>query len=543
MGCMSDCVVTSALCVLLAVSQGSAEPEHARSGEAGDAAPPLLAFDELVALSSTADPQGALAGRLERLLTTPFVHNFQSNDATKESVDLHGISSVSRPALRVVFWNIERGLNFEQIGAAFSGREEFERVAQPRSGLSVRQKDRIAEQLSELQKADILVLNEVDFGMKRTEYRDVARDLATALHMNYAYGVEFVELDPIFELNTEVVHLPDAQEDAQLQQDLRVDRERYRGLHGNAILSRYPIRDAHIVRLPVCHDWYGAEVKEIAKLEKAKRWSAHKLFQERIEREVRHGGRMALIADLTLPELPGTELTVVAAHLENKCRPACRRRQMNALLASMGQEKNPIVLAGDLNTTGRDNTPTSIRNEIMSRVTDYRFWINQAVSKFHPLGIFQYAMLPLHYFHGYGDPTAFHLPILWENRERGLFKTVESFRFDDGGAFDFRGVAGHSTGGRRGTLADSNERAFKGFVPTYSFARDYGGLAGGFKLDWFFVKPFITQPRGKHQSYLFAPELGVTMRDLNGAVPDRISDHPPLAVDLPLAPRPGSQAK
>jgi hypothetical protein len=64
--------------------------------------------------------------------------------------------------------------------------------------------------------------------------------------MNYAYGVEFVEVDPIFELNTEIVHLPDAQDDARLQQDLRVDRERYHGLHGDAILSRYHMRDARI---------------------------------------------------------------------------------------------------------------------------------------------------------------------------------------------------------------------------------------------------------------------------------------------------------
>lgn len=36
--------------------------------------------------------------------------------------------------------------------------------------------------------------------------------------------------------------------------------------------------------------------------------------------------------------------------------------------------------------------------------------------------------------------------------------------------------------GRSGTLADSNERVGKGFVPTYAFARDYGGLVGRFKL-------------------------------------------------------------
>lgn len=498
--------------------------------------PPLLLFDELSTLSSTSDPQGTLAVRLERLLTTPFLRNHRTYNGEEETIGFNGGDS-GRQDLRMVFWNIERGLSFDQIRAAFSGPAEFERIAQLRKGLSQTEKQRIDKQLVELQAADVIVLNEVDWGMKRTDYRDVARELASALQMNYAYGVEFVEVDPIFELNTQVVHLPDRQADARLQEDLRIDRERYHGLHGNAILSRYPIREARIFRLPVCHDWYATEVQEIAKLERAKRWSAHKLFRHRIEREVRRGGRMALIADLSVPALAGGELTIVSAHLENKCPPGCRRGQMKALLANLAPVTNPVVLAGDLNTTGSDNTPTSVRNEIMSRVTDYRFWISQAISKFHPLGMFQYALLPLHYFHGYRDPTAFHFPILWENRERALFKAVEAFRFHDGRAFDFRGVAWRSFQGRRGTLADSNERAFKGFIPTYSFTRDYGGVAGGFKLDWLFVKPFITEPRKKGQSYLFAPEFAVTMRELNGAVPDRISDHPPLAVDLPLTTR------
>jgi hypothetical protein len=134
--------------------------------------------------------------------------------------------------------------------------------------------------------------------MKRTGYRDVARELAAALHMNYVYGVEFVEVDPVFDLGIEQVHLPDAQRDLRLQQDLQVNRQRYRGLHGTAILSRYPIRSARIFRPPLCYDWYGQEAKEAAKLEKGKRWAARELFKERIERDVRHGGRMALIADL-----------------------------------------------------------------------------------------------------------------------------------------------------------------------------------------------------------------------------------------------------
>ena len=60
-------------------------------------------------------------------------------------------------------------------------------------------------------------------------------------------------------------------EAAQLQQDLRTDPERYRGLHSNAILSRYPIQSVRILHLPVCLDWYGTEVKDIAGLERAKR--------------------------------------------------------------------------------------------------------------------------------------------------------------------------------------------------------------------------------------------------------------------------------
>jgi hypothetical protein len=109
--------------------------------------------------------------------------------------------------------------------------------------------------------------------MKRTEYRNVTSELATALHMNYAYGVEFVEVDPLFDLGTERVHLTDAQQDQQLQQDLQVDRQRYHGLHGTAILSRYPMERARILRLPVCYDWYAKESEAISKLEQGSRIS------------------------------------------------------------------------------------------------------------------------------------------------------------------------------------------------------------------------------------------------------------------------------
>jgi endonuclease/exonuclease/phosphatase family metal-dependent hydrolase len=485
--------------------------------------PPLLAFDELVVLSGTAHPDGPLGGQLKTLLDTPFV----DNDASRRPDPQNPSSEI----LRVGQWNIERGLNFDLIRAALTDSYAFEYLAGT-NHLSEPRRKTVEAQLAALQAVDVLVLNEADWGMKRTQYRNVSAELATALHMNFGFGVEFVELDPIFALGTEKVELPDADETRQLQSDLHVDPDRYRGLHGTAVLSRYPIRSARIVRLPVCYDWYGKEAQEAARLEKGKRWTVQRLFGERIDREIRHGGRMALIVNLVIPSAPGGQVTVVATHLENRCAPACRRRQMRALLAEIRSIRNPVVLAGDLNTTGRTNTPASVRNEIMSRVTDYQFWIGQTISWFHPLGIWRHMLTPAHYWHGYNDPTVFHLPVVWTNREQPLFRSVERFPFADGRSFDFRGEPGRTLNGRGGTLADSNERARKGFIPTYAFARDYGGLVGRFKLDWIFVKPYTESPPGGDQPWLLAPAFPRTMRELNQSTPDRLSDHPPITVDL-----------
>jgi hypothetical protein len=123
---------------------------------------------------------------------------------------------------------------------------------------------------------------------------------------------------------------------------------------------------------------------------------------------------------------------------------------------------------------------------------------------------------------------------LWDNRERPLFKTMEKFRFSDQRAFDFRGHRERTLPPRTGTLADSNQRAWKGFLPTYAFNRDFGGFLGRFKLDWIFVKPFIDDPRRRGQSDQLAPYFPVTMRELNESVEQRVSDHAPMTVDLPL---------
>ncbi len=112
---------------------------------------------------------------------------------------------------------------------------------------------------------------------------------------------------------------------------------------------------------------------------------------------------------------------------------------------------------------------------------------------------------------------------------------MERFRFADDKAFDFRGETERNLNQKRGTLANSNQRAGKGLEPTFTLMGDFGGLVGRYKLDWFLVKPFIAQPRGGGMRFEFAPHFPVTMRKLNNAVPDGVSDHAPIIVDLPLS--------
>jgi len=133
------------------------------------------------------------------------------------------------------------------------------------------------------------------------------------------------------------------------------------------------------------------------------------------------------------------------------------------------------------------------------------------------------------------DPTAANIPGAAPNLERGLFTTLERFHFADGHVFDFRGVAERTVNGRSGTLADSNQRGSNGFAPTFVAELIWGKVrVAKFKLDWIFVKPSLKSPRDLKGPYLFAPHSARTLSDLNNCVPEPISDHSPMTVDLPF---------
>src|SRR5215471_18074971 len=68
-------------------------------------------------------------------------------------------------SIRVVNWNIERGLRLPEIADFLDS-----------------------------QQADLLTLQEVDLNARRTHRRNVAEELARKLGMNYVFGYEFEEL-------------------------------------------------------------------------------------------------------------------------------------------------------------------------------------------------------------------------------------------------------------------------------------------------------------------------------------------------------------
>jgi endonuclease/exonuclease/phosphatase family metal-dependent hydrolase len=496
--------------------------------------PEVLKFDELAKLSQTEKLDAPLSTRMDQLLHTPFL----SNEAYFAGArPIRPSSQDLGPFVRATMWNIERGDELDGIRTALTAPEDFEKyIAEkkdPQSKpLTGEELTVVKKQLEILRPTDLYILNEVDNGVSRTDYRDAGRELAESLKMNYAFGVEFIEVDPL-NLGLEQVKMEDKAAESDIQKSFQPDRNRYLGLHGTAVLSRYPIRKAEVRSLPVCHDWYATEKKEISKLEAGKRWGSNIAFMERISREVRRGGRMALIVELAVPESPTGAVTVVATHLENKCKPECRRGQMKQILEWIHADANPVILAGDMNTTAMDSSPTSITKVLKDRVKDPDAWARSAIK--WGTGAPTILLMPVNFLRAKNDPTGVDVPVLSRKKESGLFKTLGQFRFDDGHAFDFRGENNRSANDAGGTLSDSNQRASKGFRYTFALPQTYGGLVGEFKLDWFFVKVYATDPDKSGGSYKFAPHFGRTLQELNGAPDDPLSDHAPITIDVPLS--------
>ncbi|MDR0389219.1 MAG: hypothetical protein LBH73_04055 [Spirochaetaceae bacterium] len=168
-----------------------------------------------------------------------------------------------------------------------------------------------------LKNAGVIFANELDWGMARTGNLHITRELAQSLGMNYAYGVEFLSLSAGEKGNNQ-------------------------GLHGNAILSKFPLSRVKIVRLPVEYEWF------------------HYKGNDR-----RLGLRMAVLADADLGG--GLKAGLVSVHLENRTGPDGRLRQMECLLDAVTAhfpEDMPVLMGGDMNTNTVDGNSASQMQEL-----------------------------------------------------------------------------------------------------------------------------------------------------------------------------------
>jgi endonuclease/exonuclease/phosphatase family metal-dependent hydrolase len=513
-----------------ASAQDATSAEYTRSAE-----PPMFNYQELVVLGEQETIEPALAAKLKTLLTTPFVNNeAYFNGVRPLRPDLKGMG----PSLRLVEWNIERGIELDKMKLLLTDKQAFinEMHAQASSNTNPEKAkdDVLRAQMEVLQSADVLVLNEVDWGMKRSDYRAVVKDLADALKMNWAYGVEFVEVDPKILGTQSFANVKSPDERKELEELFSVDKSRLLGLHGTAILSRYPLRDVKLVPFQyVAYDWYNGE-KKYGQLEAGKRKGASLVFGEEIVREVRRGGRTNLIATIDVPDLPGGQLTIVAAHLENRTTPKGRVKQMDEILDFIKPISHPVIVAGDMNTTGADGSVLSIKSAVLKKLNSPSYWATKGVKYATGVGFgMDIAGLAFKTTKFQSDPTASGIPLLAANPEQGFFKELNKYRFEDQTRFDYRGDAELSMLGRQGTLGNSNERGSKGFMTTFGLPRTLG-VVGKYRLDWIFVKGYLKDDPKAADSYRFAPRFARTMNEANDAFDNPLSDHAAISVDLPI---------
>ncbi len=158
--------------------------------------------------------------------------------------------------------------------------------------------------------ADLVLLSEMDIGMARSDNRDTVGELAELLGMTHVAAVEFIELG-----------LGDERETR-----LNEGKANLKGLHCNAILSRFELERPSVVRLDSGGSWFAGRPG------KGQR---------------RAGGRIALAARMGCD----SPCWVVSTHFESEGNPMGRANECARLIAGLNRlcGIEPAIIGGDFN--------------------------------------------------------------------------------------------------------------------------------------------------------------------------------------------------
>ncbi|HLD70227.1 MAG TPA: endonuclease/exonuclease/phosphatase family protein, partial [Candidatus Omnitrophota bacterium] len=488
----------------------------------------------LVKLSERPNPGGLLQRKLTNFFRTPII----SNEAYYRGVRPHHPTDPRLgPYLRILSWNIEKSFHIQEAIQLLTSEDKFRQMVDvQKTPLESEDFKNISRQRDRMLQANILILQEMDIGVNRSGYVDAARELAKALNMNYAYGAEQLEIDPVI-LGKEKILNEDGTVNEEASKYYAADPERYKGVFGSAVLSKYPIKKVQVFQLKnQAYDWYVKEKENTTFLENARRFGAETVFQNEVTREIKKGGRVYFRVDLDVPDVPGGTLTVINIHLEIKCEPIGRQIQMAEILAYVRGIQNPVIIAGDFNSAPTDLSPTSVSRTLKRTAENPTTWLSAGITYLSPHALLiNSSRLISNVTKNFQDPTAADIPVIASNKVKGLFESMEGFKSSKGYTFDFRGDNKRSVNGNGGTLANSNQRDLKGFKTTFSVKRPLGPWIGKYRLDWFFVKSsYLKNPFDQTGPYRFAPHFGETLEELNTSLQTPLSDHHPNVIDLPF---------
>jgi endonuclease/exonuclease/phosphatase family metal-dependent hydrolase len=380
--------------------------------------PALASFHSTKALK--ASPLYArLRAEVERVLDSVECENLSRPEA--------GEAACESCAIRATAWNIERGSRLDEIIRAL-------------------REDRL------MSRSDVLLLTELDYGMARSGNRHVTREIARALGMNYAFAPCYINLSKGSGLES------------------GAEGENALALHGNAVLSRWPVRRAFSVALPNGKDKMKG-------------------------REKRLGHQRAVVCEV---EHPSGLFRAVSLHLDAHSSQRHRQRQMTVVLDFLDglEPALPVLVGGDWNTST----------------------YNSRRAVYSIAGFFRRVLMGV----GHVIENHYLRPERWF--ERGLFRELERRGYlyaelNEPGAgtlhYDVKDLAANTNMGE--------------WVPRWCFwwiewaLRDYGGRCS-LKLDWFAgvgIEPDAEEP----------PRV---VGSLRGRAGEALSDHDPIVLDFVL---------